>query len=174
MTASLAYWPRPPACRLAPRRIAAYCYRRAAVAIHAPYCYWGCGRRTGWPTHRLCFAFLVWPPGACVGGCRVAICFASVSYFFFNDSCQPLNLGFHWTDFHAVPLDTFGSAMAVDDQSEPRLFKGRCHGNQLLFFEILFFFAVTQNRREIGTWSVERKGRKFCLLSSGTIRNDLW
>ena len=28
-------------------------------SIHAAYCYWGYGRSTGWPTYRLCFAFLV-------------------------------------------------------------------------------------------------------------------
>ena len=28
-------------------------------SIHAAYCYWGCGRTTGCPTYRLCFAFLV-------------------------------------------------------------------------------------------------------------------
>ena len=42
----------------------AYCYRRAALlhslSIHAACCYWGYGRTTGWPTYRLCLAFLVW------------------------------------------------------------------------------------------------------------------
>jgi len=29
------------------------------LTIHATYCYWGCGRTTGWPTYRLCLAVVV-------------------------------------------------------------------------------------------------------------------
>jgi len=32
---------------------------RTNLTIHATYCYWGCGRTTGWPTYRLCLAVVV-------------------------------------------------------------------------------------------------------------------
>jgi len=32
---------------------------RTNLTIHAAYCYWGCGRTTGWPTYRLCVAVVV-------------------------------------------------------------------------------------------------------------------
>jgi len=34
-------------------------HQRRDVVVHAAYCYWGYGRTTGWPTYRLCLAFLV-------------------------------------------------------------------------------------------------------------------
>jgi len=47
--------------------------------------------------------------------CRVAVCFASVS-FFFNNFRQPNYLDFHWTYF--TRFSPFGSAVAVDELSE--------------------------------------------------------
>jgi len=52
-------------------------------------------------------------------------CFCILLFLsFLRIVCQPFNLDFHWTDFHAV--SPFGSAMAVDDQSKPRflIFQG--------------------------------------------------
>jgi len=44
-----------------------------------------------------------------------------------------------------------------------RIFEGLCHDNQLSFFEISFFFAVTPKRRDIGIWSGETKRTGFAL-----------
>jgi len=53
------------------------------------------------------------------------------------------------------------------------IFKGRCYGNPFLFSAISFLHRKTTKQHEIGIWSGKKKYRKFCLLSNGTIRNDL-
>jgi len=65
------------------------------------------------------FLKIFWPPGACAAGNRwLSPCFVSVSYyFFFNDFCQAYYLDVNWTDCQAVFI---GSAVAVDERSEPR------------------------------------------------------
>jgi len=77
--------------------------------------------------------------------------------FFFNDFCQPLNLGFHWTDFHAVFTARFryGCRWSIgtsifDFSRDVAMATNFC-------FPKFRFFAVTQKRREIGTWSREKK-----------------
>jgi len=103
---------------------AAYCHLRAAVA---------------WSVHpRVLLLLGLWSKYR-VANVQVLPCFSIVS-FFFDDFCQPLNLGFHWTDFHAV--SPFGSAMAVDDQSEPRflIFQGTLPWQPTFVFRSFIFF----------------------------------
>ena len=122
-----------------------------------------------WPPYVLVL-YLIWPPRACVAGYRVGLLLYLIS--FFNDFCQPLYLGFHWTDFHEV--SPFGSAiLAVHDQSEPRflIFQGTySHGNQLSFSKISFFFAVAPKRREIRKWSGKNVEKfVFCRMTPSAM-----
>jgi len=82
-----------------------------------------------------------------------------------------LHISFLINDFSSallsrLPLDGFSRGfhrsvplwLQMNDLNlDFRIFKGRCHGNQLSFSEISFFFAVTPKRREVDTWSREKK-----------------
>jgi len=56
---------------------------------------------------------VIWPIGHGTLRGSHMFCFC----IFFNDFSQPNYHNVHWTDFHAV--SAFGSAMAVDELSEP-------------------------------------------------------
>ena len=69
------------------------------------------------------YCTLFWPTGACVAGYRVAICFTGISHFLTISVSHLMSAS---TGRIFTRFSPFGSAMAVDDQSEPRflIFQG--------------------------------------------------
>jgi len=98
---------------------------------------------------------VIWRPGVCIAGYRVAICFTFIFLsFFLKNFCQPNYLDFHLTDFHAVfTVRFYYDCRWTIWTSIFEFSRDVAMSTSFLFLCIFVFFAVTPKRREIGIWS---------------------